>query len=650
MQAVQAFEVQRDQMSGARAAPLRPAPAGVSDHIGYRPDIDGLRAIAVLPVVLFHAGIGLFGGGFVGVDIFFVISGYLITAVIYKEVQAGDFSILRFYERRARRIFPALFATVAAVFAAGWLIFLPDELRNASAGIAAAAVFASNILFWEQVSYFGGAAELRPLLHTWSLAVEEQFYIFFPLVLLLVARSRSQRFRLWTALIAAASFVVSLAWVTLDQPGAYYLLPSRAWELLLGALLALGAVPAIRSRAAAEVAGVVGLALIAGSVLLLSEESLFPGLNALWPCLGAALLIHSGQRGTRVAAWLGSRPLVAIGLVSYSLYLVHWPVIVYTRYVLLRAPAPLEIAAMLAAMAVLAWASWRFVEQPFRNRRRVSNRAIWVLSGGAIAITFVVGVATFRADGWPQRLPAEARAMVAAAKVVDADPKCFLEGTYEAWGGSACFLVRNPGPRVLLWGDSHANHYVPAIRTRAATIDASVLQYTSAGCLPVLGVEQTRRDHCTPNSRQVPAIIRRFGIDRVVLSANWDYGLEQNGLSLDEVRSTVAQLRAMGVDVRIIGDNPDFSFSNPAFLAYRLSQRDNPQQPFFIGTRNDWAVNEALAEIAGPGKFVNPSALLCPDPRRCLVYDGRQSLMMDNAHFSPAGADWVMRRTHLGLD
>jgi peptidoglycan/LPS O-acetylase OafA/YrhL len=640
---------------GAAAAEPAPLPLPTDSKAvrgeGYRPDIDGLRAIAVLPVVLFHAGLAAFGGGYVGVDIFFVISGYLITLVIFEEVKSGTFSVLRFYERRARRIFPALIATAVLIFVAGWFIFLPDEQRNLGAEMAAVSGFASNFLFWLQTDYFAGAGELRPFLHTWSLAVEEQFYIAFPLMLLLLSRTAGQRFIAWTAAIAAISFIVGIAWLRLDSTGAYYLPAGRAWELMIGALLAMGAVPRIRNRKVNELLAVVGLLLIAGSVLLLTEDSAFPGVNALWPCLGAALLIHTGGSSpTVVGRWLGTKPFVAVGLISYSLYLVHWPILVFSSYYLMRPLHPTEVVAALVLMFLLAYLSWRFVERPFRNRKRISRRTVWISTGLGLFAIGALGVATFMTGGWPSRFPPHVRAMVAASKENHADPRCFIEGGFRQWGGDHCLLVRGSGPRVLLWGDSHANHYVPAILNRRDRLRSTILQYTSAACLPLLDTTLPRRPYCEANNAYVLDIIRRYDIERVVLAANWAYGLERNGAGLDDVRRTVDRLRGLGLDVRIIGDSPDFSFSNPGFLAYRLAQRADPDAPFFVGTRNDWDINRSLEAMVGPQRFVDPLAMLCRPNRECLVYTQGESLMTDNAHFSRFGAELVMSRSSLGLE
>ena len=335
----------------------------------YRADIDGLRAIAIVPVVLYHAGFPGLKGGFVGVDVFFVISGFLMASLILSEIDQGAFSLGHFYERRVRRIFPALFATIAASAVAAWLLFMPIEFQYFSRSAMAAALFGSNILFWQESGYFDAAAELKPLLHTWSLAVEEQFYIVFPLLMLVIARFRRQ----WTGWILCTLLLVSFGlsiWQVESAPvAAFYLLPSRFWELLLGAVLALGLVPRSNSPIVAQALVLVGIILIGVAVFAYDEDTSFPGLSALVPCLGAALVIHGRAEDTPIGRALSWPPLVFIGLISYSLYLWHWPVIVFQRTDAIFAPETTGAVkvALVGASIGIAFLSWRFVERPFRG-------------------------------------------------------------------------------------------------------------------------------------------------------------------------------------------------------------------------------------------------------------------------------------------
>jgi len=264
---------------------------------GYRADIDGLRALAVLPVVFFHARLGPFTGGFVGVDVFFVISGFLITQLIVADVDRDRFSLRHFYERRVRRLFPALFAMLAVALLAAALLFLPADFRTFGRNVVGATLFVSNIFFWLQSNYFDGPAEIKPLLHTWSLAVEEQFYIVFPLLLVWLLKRRRESVVAVIAAVAVASFVASVVAVARDASTAFYLTPFRIWELMIGSLLALGAVPPLRTPREGEVAAGLGLALFLAAVVGFTEMTIFPGSTALLPVLGAALIIHAGSAG-----------------------------------------------------------------------------------------------------------------------------------------------------------------------------------------------------------------------------------------------------------------------------------------------------------------------------------------------------------------
>jgi len=618
--------------------------------LGYRPEVDGLRAIAVLSVVLYHAGWSQLGGGYVGVDVFFVISGFLITSLIRKEAEAGAFSLVGFYERRARRILPALFAVVTATAAAGVIILMPAELEDLGASMVGAATFASNILFWRQTDYFSPAIDLKPLVHTWSLAVEEQFYILFPLMLVAIVRWGGKRYAAPVLLLAALSFGASVALLRLEPTADYYLLPTRAWELLMGSVVALGFMPALRSRFAAEAVSLLGLAAIVGSALLLKPDSPFPGWNALWPCLGAAAFIHANSGTATMGGRLMSlRPVVAIGLISYSLYLIHWPVLIFLRYVLLRPPTLLELAVAFIAMLALAALSWRFVEQPFRNRARVSRRTIFASSGAGLVLCAVIGLGLYKSDGLPQRFPD-----VDPTEAVIEDPnpagqRCFLEKGFDEWGGEKCFIARGAGPVVLYWGDSHAHHYRQAIEEASPPIDANILLYSSAGCLPVLGADADGLPDCRPNNDHALEIIKQYKVSTVILGGWWNPTLEDNGLTVADVAATIARLRAMGLKVRIIGDNPDYTFANPQFLGHRLRARRNAAAAVYLPSRTDERVNAALARLVDEGDFFDPMAGLCR-AGKCLVYDEGEVMMVDASHFSLYGAKRVVNRMRSFLE
>ncbi|RVB98134.1 acyltransferase, partial [Mesorhizobium sp. M7A.F.Ca.CA.002.15.2.1] len=342
--------------------------------MNYRRDIDGLRAVAVLPVVLFHFGVSAIPGGFTGVDIFFVISGYLISCSLPDDLERGQFSIGRFYWRRARRILPALTFVILLSSIAAWFILLPSDLHEFSLSVIAAATFWSNIYFWRTMNYFSIDAELRPLLHTWSLSVEEQYYIFAPILLYLIHRYVSKRWLTVLLPMAVGSFALAVIATSLAPTAGFYLLPTRIWELALGAMLMLRKPPVLAGRLAVELIGLAGFALIAFGFVMISDSDPFPGYNALFPCIGTALLIYAGQDNADRPAPVATRvlrlaPLVWVGLISYSLYLVHWPINSFVHYLSLKTVGVPTIVAMTVASFALAAFSWKYVEQPFRQKR-----------------------------------------------------------------------------------------------------------------------------------------------------------------------------------------------------------------------------------------------------------------------------------------
>lgn len=354
----------------------------------YRNDIDGLRAAAIVPILLFHAGVSTLHGGFVGVDIFFVISGFLITSIITQELDAGTFSIATFYKRRAVRILPALALMLLGTLIAGKFLLLAVELRDLGKSAAAAIGFVANIHFWLTVDYFDSGSETKPLLHTWSLGVEEQFYIFYPFFVLFMRRWLPRYMKVAVALATVLSFALSMYFSRTEPTAAFYLIPMRAWELGIGALIALNVLPKIASKHA-NVAAVVGAALVLFAVFRIRPDYAFPAPWALLPCIGAALLIGYGRDAVtaRMLAW---KPIRAVGLISYSLYLWHWPII--TLY---RLNYGMEISTggkvlVVALSFAAATVSYFLVEQPFLRRHR-QTRSRPVLIAGGVAVASVAG-------------------------------------------------------------------------------------------------------------------------------------------------------------------------------------------------------------------------------------------------------------------
>ena len=361
----------------------------------YRAEIDGLRALAVIPVILYHAGLKLFGGGYVGVDIFFVISGYLITSIILAELDAGTFSLIHFYERRARRILPALFVVMFACLPFAWFWLIPQDMKSFSQSLVAVSAFTSNILFWKTSGYFDIATELKPLIHTWSLAVEEQYYVLFPPLLMLTWKLGKR----WIIGLLAILFVISLAcaqWLSVKDPSfAFYMLPTRGWELLIGAFIAFYYTHHTIKKHhhyIEQMGGLIGLMLIAYAIFFYNDQTPFPSIYTLAPTIGAALIIIFATHKTVVGKLLGSKLFLYIGLISYSAYLWHQPMFAFVRHRSLDEPSIYLMTALAISSFGLAYLSWRFIERPFRNKYCFTRKQVFIFAAISSILFAGIGV------------------------------------------------------------------------------------------------------------------------------------------------------------------------------------------------------------------------------------------------------------------
>ncbi len=419
----------------------------------YRAEIDGLRALAVLPVVFFHAGISTFSGGYIGVDVFFVISGYLITTIIINELQLGQFSLARFYERRARRILPALVTVAVVCLPFAWLWLLPRDMKDFAESVMAVATFSSNILFWQESGYFDTAAELKPLLHTWSLAVEEQYYILFPLLLMLLWTLNRALLVPALLLLFGLSLAVAQWGAYYKPPAAFFLLPTRGWELLLGGFCAVYLQkPRDHPPLLNQVGGILGLGLISWAVIQFDHTTPTPSLYTALPCLGTALIILCARANTFAGALLSAKPLVGIGLISYSAYLWHQPLLVFTRYKFTAAQYQDWLWFNIFATFILAYLSWKFIENPARGKSVFKNRRqVFIASGVALALLLAAGAALRANQGMMQRYPEQTQRIFAQY------------GTATVYGAAHFnrhelkpFTARDSQRKVLLIGDSMA--------------------------------------------------------------------------------------------------------------------------------------------------------------------------------------------------
>ncbi|WP_188791269.1 acyltransferase family protein [Salipiger pallidus] len=518
----------------------------------YRSDIDGLRAVAVLAVVLYHFGFPGLDGGFVGVDVFFVISGFLIGGILWREYRAtGTIWLKHFYLRRFRRLAPAFFAMLAVTGLLSWALLLPFEFREFGKQAIAATVYLSNVLFFRQVGYFDSASDEKPLLHTWSLAVEEQFYIFLPLFILLFRRSHR-------AMIVAlvGCWIASLAGCILltaeYQTVTFFLFPFRAWEMLSGVLLAIwGAETGRRWRGFAALSWI-GLALVLASVLLIPSGPLFPGLLAVFPVLGTVLLLANGAGRNPVNRLLTMPEAVFVGRISYSLYLWHWPVLVLSVYLRGEYANLLEAALWMALSVGLAWVSWRFVELPVRQVRMPG----WVLLGGTVTASVValgLGAVVYLKDGMPERFGPEAQPHIAASADFLQDwSRCTTPTEGPLMGIETCPIGPEGAPRVLVWGDSHVRAFHAGLDLAAQEAGVPGLVIWRAGCPPLFDIRKVESAAtlaqdaaCTNANLQIKQSFGRLpSLEKVLLIGRWAYYANGSGVGLD-AHNTIAVHPAM---------------------------------------------------------------------------------------------------------
>ncbi len=640
----------------------------------YRKDIDGLRAIAVLPVVFYHAGSSLFSGGFVGVDVFFVISGYLITSIIAADIRDQQFSIKAFYERRARRLFPALFTVIVFCLVVAPFLLMPEELEDFGQSAATTALFSSNFLFFSEANYFAGPSELKPLLHTWSLAIEEQYYLLFPALLILIRRWLGDYLLATTLTVFVLSLGLSIYTTSASPDAAFYLLPSRAWELMLGSLIALLPVFAM-PRLISEAGSLIGLTAILYAVFAFDHDTVFPGLAALLPCLGTALLIVCGQTsGPTVNRVLALGPVVFVGLISYSLYLWHWPIFVFAKHYTLAPFTLAQQALLITASIGLAYLSWRFVEKPFRGPSGIlSTRGIFRLSLTTMLVIVLIGLFYDESKGWPGRLPQDVAQMAEVAN--DKPPErrgCEGIDPEQLTFDRACKFRDDSTPvNFALWGDSHAMAMIPAMKSVAQDLDINGIHVTSNGCGPLVGVFRPQRDpeaECAAFAARVLEIIAAHPeIETIIIAARWarhaegtTFGEEDAAnLYLAEIGSnkadaahnrevfeqafsrTMAHLARLNRNILIVESVPEIGFDAPIVLAkarWRNVEQDDSVTLAEFERRQAFVREVFNKHLHAEAVRLDPSAFFCNEHACSALDQAGQLLYFDNNHLSSNGA------------
>ena len=612
----------------------------------YRPEIDGLRAISVVSVILYHAEFKLFAGGFVGVDVFFVISGYLITSIINLEIVSGNFSLKNFFERRIRRIFPALFFVLTTCLIFAWTWLLPTDFVAYAQSQVAVSIFASNIWFWSNMGYFDTEGALKPLLHTWSLAIEEQFYLVYPIGLLFLVRFFK---RSVLAIILTVTFI-SLAfsqWATNKHPAlAFYFLPSRIWELLVGALVSLllinRSVKRFR-RGLREICPGLGILMIAFSVFLFDRFTPYPGMFALVPTFGTALVITFADRDTWVGSFLSLKVLVQIGIVSYSAYLWHQPIFAFARLKSLETIRPLSPAFLLLVTFCLAFLTWRFVEQPIRNFKSVSKTGVLYV-GAAFSLLFaVLGLAISDSRGVESRFQTNLIGDVGHLEFhqfidtsyIDCEPKS-VSAQALTWGRFLrCKQSKRGVPEVVLLGDSHAEHLF--IGLAEAEENLNVAFYISDS-VPLIDNPKFEGffDEILENGRRQSILI--------TFMYSYQFASRERSEIFDRLEATIDILQRAGKDVIIIGDVPKFQI-NPEICKFRFQKTD-------VLNRCKISVNQAtyqsrpyeeMIKFISKKKgvqFLELKKALC-DELSCGIIKEDRILYRDNHHLNILGSRLV---------
>ncbi len=624
----------------------------------YREDIDWLRAIAVLAVVAFHFEAPAVFGGFVGVDIFFVISGYLITGIIQSDAKRGTFSFAQFYERRVRRLLPALYAMVALTAIPSFHYLLTSERQEFFRSVAAVVTFTSNFFFWFQTGYFDHAAVEKPLLHTWSLAAEEQFYLALPLLLWALLRFfRGRRLALPAALgaMTLASFALGVWLMRTDRSAAaFFMSPPRAWEFLIGGLIAIEGFPVLRNALAQQAARGIALVLIAIPIFSLRQGPGFPGFNALLPCIGAAAFIWSGigvptlKRG----AYSLLNVVKFFGQISYSLYLWHWPLFTFARFsknsLVLD---PLDKIALFALTVAISYLSWRFVEQPFRSGTLTpARRDAFRIAGVSTVVLLAASAGGIVLNETPSDADRVAL-QLESYNTYNYQPLYRFGSCFAPVGGGlndACLAFAPDKTNVLLWGDSLAAHYFHGLSKTTDPQAVNVLQATQAACMPTFNAAAQGNASCRSFATQMDAFFGGRKPDLVILSSDWlEYARPPrfDGMIAD-IRQTISKLTGLGIAVVLLGPAVQFKARLPSMLM-RAHLRHVDADPKEFVLPDIFSLDQKMkAALPAHEKFSYISVVdaICPSRQCPLTIGGGIPLSWDHAHLTAEGSVYVMDR------
>lgn len=601
----------------------------------YRREIDGLRAVAVVPVILFHAGFSAFSGGFVGVDVFFVISGYLITSILLAELEQGNFSIARFYERRARRILPALFVVMLACLPFAYMWMPPLQLKDFAQSLVAVVFFASNILFWREDGYFAASAELKPLLHTWSLAVEEQYYLLFPLFLLLSWRF-GRKCVFWSVVAVAVFSLLLAEWGWRNSPSAnFYLTPTRAWELLAGSFCAFLTVG--RAQRSSNFLSAAGLALIMYAIFAYTDSTPFPSVYTLVPVVGTVLVILFASEGTWVARLLRLRGFVAIGLISYSAYLWHQPLFAFARLRSPTEPNHVLMGALAVTAMLLAWATRQYVEEPFRKRVNpvfVKQRRVFAASGAVSAVFLVAGLAGHVGNGFEWRLSEAARQMYATAIPSPMRAECHYgrDSSFDSLGSCEYF---GESADVAIYGNSHGVELAYAIAEELQKVSRSIVHFTISEC--GAGYQRDLEEYCNKfYEDRLQYLLQNPQVESVILAYRAEDGDANNAASLVDLANYLVE---NGKNTVLVIQAPTLAQDISIYLAHLFR---TGAKSLASRSLEDWrAENEhvinSLRKLRPQVQVLDLADYFCEADVCFAVSDG-QALYFDDDHMSIFGA------------
>jgi len=631
-----------------------------NSHSPYRPDIDGLRAFAILSVLGFHAFPAWVPGGFIGVDVFFVISGFLISGILLSDLRSGQFSLTHFYARRIRRIFPALIAVLIASLGFGYLILWPEEYKRLAKHAAGGAGFIVNVMLQQEAGYFDQQAETKPLLHLWSLGVEEQFYIFWPLMLW-VGWKIKRHTGLAISVVLALSFAINLELACHDKVMDFYSLLSRFWELLAGGALAWGTQNNIwrqPSRVLSETLSLIGLVMILSADFALDKNMSFPSWAALLPVCGAASLIAAGG-DTFIGRKIMAHPCaVGIGLISYPLYLWHWPLLSYAQIINGDEPSRSVRMAMIALAILAATLTYKFIEVPIRKRKRDQRTIVilvvmMALLGSLSAALFFTNapIGRFADQEETARLLDNAKLFKNWEDNVRQDI-CHLQDPSKTEQAPLC--IEKTRPLLVLWGDSHAATLYPGLKDLQATHPFGLVQLTQSGCPPILDIPKAVfRPNCNEVNRRILRQVSELKPDVILLAAAWkhqDYPMEASEI-LSGLTTTLASIKNVAPKAKIIviGPAPRWTSTLPSIYRRSLTFTSAPP-PVRLSKFLDpdlFVLDQSIEMKMSEMKitYLAPRPILC-DAGGCLTRLGKgydTLTYMDEGHLSKAGSEFVVK-------